>query len=87
MTTLFAIGVLAQVVGNDVNQSMLPIVLRMASDKVPNVRFNVAKTLQILIGLVDSTVTQSRIKPTLTKMQDDTDRDVKFYASQAVQLC
>jgi serine/threonine-protein phosphatase 2A regulatory subunit A len=89
MTTLFAIGVLAQVVGMDViNQSMLPLVLKLATDKVPNVRFNVAKTLQALIPLVDPSVTQTRIKPCLTKMQnEDTDRDVKFYAAQALQLC
>lgn len=35
MTTLFAVSVLAQVVGMDViNASMLPLVLRMSTDKV-----------------------------------------------------
>ena len=57
----------------------------MAGDKVPNVRFNVAKTLQILAGLVDPAINQTRIKPALTKMMtDDSDRDVKFYATQAL---
>lgn len=88
MTTLFAISVLAQVVGMDViNSSMLPLVLRMAQDKVPNVRFNVAKTLGQLVGLLDATAVATRIKPCLTKMTDDIDRDVKLYAAQALQLC
>lgn len=54
---------------------------------MPNVRFNVAKTLGQLVGLVDATAVTTRIKPCLTKMQDDADRDVKLYAMQALQLC
>lgn len=62
----------------------------MSSDtafQVPNVRFNVAKTLGQLVGLVDAAAVTTRIKPCLTKMQDDSDRDVKLYAIQALQLC
>lgn len=71
-----------------INTSMLPLVLRMAQDKVPNVRFNVAKTLGQLVALLDTTAVSTRIKPCLSKMStDDTDRDVKLYAQQALQLC
>jgi serine/threonine-protein phosphatase 2A regulatory subunit A len=75
-------------VGQDViNNTFLPLVIRLAQDPVPNIRFNVAKTIHTLIPLLDSAAAQQKVKPTLSKLFDDTDRDVKFFASQALQLC
>ena len=37
-----------------VGKSILPTVIAMSSDKVANVRFNVAKTLQVLSEKVDA---------------------------------
>ena len=46
MTTLFAINVLVEVCSDEViKDTMLPVVLKMAKDPIPNVRFNVAKTI------------------------------------------
>jgi serine/threonine-protein phosphatase 2A regulatory subunit A len=59
----------------------------MASDTVPNIRFNVAKTLQSLIPLLDNNVIQTQVKPCLTKLYEDSDRDVKYYATLALQAC
>jgi len=88
MTTLFSIGQLAPVVGADVTISiMLPLVLRMIKDHVPNIRFNAAKTLHGLVPLLDTTVVQGQIKPALSQLYEDTDRDVKYYASLALQAC
>lgn len=68
--------------------TMLPLIIRMAEDPVPNIRFNVAKTLSVLIPLiVDNTIVSQKIKPVLNKLFADDDRDVKFYAGQALQLC
>jgi len=88
MTTLFAIGVLSDVAGmhDVIHNSMLPLVIRMADDPVPNIRFNVAKTMGILVKHLDATTIQTKVKPTLTKLYEDADRDVKFYASQALSL-
>lgn len=88
MTTLFAIAVLSEVPGmNDViHNSMLPLVIRMAEDPVPNIRFNVAKTMGVLIKNLDTNTIQTKVKPALTKLYEDSDRDVKFYASQALSL-
>lgn len=88
MTTLFAIGVLSEVPGMSevIHNSMLPLVIRMADDSVPNIRFNVAKTLGVLIKNLDANTIQTKVKPTLTKLYEDSDRDVKFYASQALSL-
>lgn len=62
---------------------ILPVVISMAKDPVPNIRFNVAKTLETIIGFVDPKVVQTKIKPCLSALQDDRDIDVKFFATQA----
>ncbi len=87
MTTLFAIGVLASVMRPEIiTEQMLGVALKMAQDPVPNIRFNVAKTLQIIIPRVDSKVVQEHIKPCLMELMDDADPDVKFFASQTLGL-
>jgi len=70
-----------------VNSTFLPLILRMAKDPVPNIRFNVARTLHALIPTLDSNVVQNQVKPALSKLFDDSDKDVKFFASQAMQSC
>ena len=46
MTTLFAVNVLGEVCSAEViKDTMLPVVLKLAKDPVPNVRFNVAKSM------------------------------------------
>lgn len=62
---------------------MLPTVLTMANDSVANVRFNVAKTLTIVGPKLNAASMQSQVKPTITKLNEDTDFDVRFYASEA----
>lgn len=79
---------LAPVVGSDViSNSMLPLVVKMASDAVPNIRFNVAKTIQTLIPLLETSVVQTRVKPCLAKLFEDSDRDVRYYAGQGLHQC
>jgi len=46
MTTLFAVNLLVEVCSEEViKDTMLPVVLKLAKDPVPNVRFNVAKSM------------------------------------------
>lgn len=46
MTTLFAVNLLVEVCSEEVIKDiMLPVVLKLAKDPVPNVRFNVAKSM------------------------------------------
>jgi len=91
MTTLFAIGVLAEAVGIKViTDKMLPLVIKMAEDPVPNIRFNVAKTLGGLIARLkededeDSAPYLQKIKDCLSVLCSDKDRDVQFFASQSM---
>ena len=84
MTCLFCINVLAEACGPEITERlMLPTVLNMASDVVANVRFNVAKTLTIIGPKLNTSVMNSQIKPVLTKLNDDQDFDVRYFASEA----
>ena len=69
LTSLIAIKVLAEAFQGEVLQTLLlPPVLRMAEDPVPNIRFNVCKTLKELVARVDNTTVSAQIKPVLTNM-------------------
>jgi len=85
MTILVAIGNLAPVVSHDVLcNSMLPAVIASSKDKVPNIKFNVAKMLKQLIPLVDNSVWSEVIKPCLLHLCEDGDVDVRYFARQAL---
>lgn len=70
-----------------ITEHMLGVATRMAKDKVPNIRFNVAKCLQVIISRVDAQVVQEHIKPVLQDLQEDSDPDVKSYATQTLAHC
>lgn len=84
MTCLFSINVLAETCGPEVtSRVMLPTVLTLATDGVPNVRFNVAKSLQKVGPVLDATILQGQVKPCLEKLQEDNDGDVRYFATEA----
>ena len=56
------------------------IVKTLTNDKVPNVRFNVAKTLAVAKNTNEATA----VKACLTELKKDEDRDVVFYAEDAL---
>ncbi|MCO5601051.1 hypothetical protein L7F22_055168 [Adiantum nelumboides] len=88
MTILNAISLLAPVMGAEVTcQTMLPVVVNAAKDRVPNIKFNVAKVLQSLIPVVDPTVVDQTIRPCLVELSEDPDVDVRYFAAQALQSC
>ncbi|KAK6790657.1 hypothetical protein RDI58_009738 [Solanum bulbocastanum] len=57
ITILRAISLLAPVMGSEITCSkLLPVVITAAKDRVPNIKFNVAKVLQSFIPVVDQSV-------------------------------
>uniref|UniRef100_A0A8W8LH16 HEAT repeat domain-containing protein n=2 Tax=Magallana gigas TaxID=29159 RepID=A0A8W8LH16_MAGGI len=56
----------------------------MAGDNVPNVRFNVAKSILRLGKMLDQSVAQQQVKPVLDKLKADSDIDVQYYALEAI---
>lgn len=71
---------------NSAQNEVLPILLEMHYDPVPNVRFNVAKGLGIVGAVFDRSVYQGQIIPILTLMENDPDRDVRYFASNTKEL-
>jgi len=85
LVSVFTINSLADICPRDVVANFLiPPLCSLYTDKVANVRFNVAKTLENLLPQVDKTVYQAQIKDVLTTMSRDDDGDVKFFASRAL---
>ena len=77
---------LATVVPTDVlADSMLPLIIRLAKDTVPNIRFNVAKVFQTVIPLLSREIVQERVKPCLQELSEDSDDDVKYFATVALR--
>jgi serine/threonine-protein phosphatase 2A regulatory subunit A len=63
---------------------VLPILLEMATDSVPNIRFNVAQSLGNMGSICDVTTYEQQVLPMLSLLQEDMDRDVRYYADKAV---
>ena len=65
---------------------LLPVVLTSAEDSVANVRFNVAKTLEKIGPVLDMSTIQTQFKPVLEKLKTDSDADVRFFSTQAMEV-
>merc|ERR1712168_1174746 len=84
MTMLFCINELCQAFSKtEIEQLLLPTIIKLSEDSVPNVRFNVAKTL----GQIDieAKVMEEKVKPALKTLSEDKDADVVYYATQALE--
>lgn len=64
---------------------MLSTVIGLGSDAVPNVKFNVAKTLMRIGQWLDTTSIQQQVKPVLEKLKQDPDTDVQHFALEAME--
>ncbi|KAJ1659380.1 protein phosphatase 2A structural subunit [Dispira simplex] len=91
MTTIFALTTIAPSVTPEVIQSsILPTLEGLVTDEIPNIRFNVAKSLQVLAPIMKQSpelqsLLESQVIPMLTKLSQDPDQDVQFYAQCAIQ--
>ena len=65
------------------------MLLQLAGDPIPNIRFNVAKALEnIATSFGDTAVgrelVQTKIAPALVALKNDQDADVRFFATRAL---
>lgn len=60
------------------------MILDMATDVVPNIRFNVAKGLEQMAPVVGRSAVETQIRPVLAMLMEDLDRDVRYYAKQTM---
>ncbi|EGG00330.1 uncharacterized protein MELLADRAFT_79246 [Melampsora larici-populina 98AG31] len=90
MTTIFAIRTMAPALDVEVIKGpILDTVIGLVSDPIPNIRFNVAKAFQTLATTIagqpgGKEVAGERILPSLAKLRDDSDADVRFFAEEAM---
>jgi len=70
---------------------IIPTVLQLSNDPIPNIRFNVAKSIEILSPALKNpdlvSLVNDQIKPTLTRLHDDSDVDVKYFSARAIAAC
>lgn len=62
--------------------------LQLAVDPIPNIRFNVARALEMVggsFGTEGRTLAQQRIVPALEQQKTDSDADVRYYSARALQ--
>jgi len=91
MTTIFAITSLAPSLTTEViRENVLGTVLSLVDDPIPNIRFNVAKALEVLAITLANTpdgkeLAHSRIVPALQRLRSDADPDVRYFAGRAFE--
>ncbi|GMM52132.1 protein phosphatase 2A structural subunit [Starmerella bacillaris] len=67
---------------------VLPLIIDLSDDPVPNVRFNCATTFGIIISKIGGDhkdLCADDLMPILQKLSEDEDVDVRFYASKALK--
>lgn len=75
------------IVGGDIIETLL----QLGRDAIPNIRFNVAKALEVLATTFGNQepegkqLVRQKIVPMLEAQQKDPDADVRFFASKALQ--
>jgi serine/threonine-protein phosphatase 2A regulatory subunit A len=85
ITALYCVQIVAEFSSIDtIENTLLPLVLQMAADAVPNVRFTVSKTLGILRPYLRSPSLLGEVMTTISTLCEDGDRDVTFFSRQVI---
>lgn len=78
---------------NFLKSEIIPFIILLKEDKVPNVRFNIAQTMKtILVYLKEkelrtlNTEIENKIIALITSYSDDSDQDVKYFAEEALNI-
>ncbi|KDQ07680.1 hypothetical protein BOTBODRAFT_59815 [Botryobasidium botryosum FD-172 SS1] len=92
MTTIFAITTIAPTLTLEIiRDNVLATVIALVKDPIPNIRFNVAKSLEVLAltlankGAEGHDVAQRRIVPAVETLRNDPDADVRYFAGRALE--
>jgi serine/threonine-protein phosphatase 2A regulatory subunit A len=65
-----------------VEKTVIPFLLNQVTDKVANIRFNIAKALKAIVPYVKSSTLQAAITKGLAQLAADSDPDVRYYSSK-----
>jgi serine/threonine-protein phosphatase 2A regulatory subunit A len=84
LTALQGFAMMAKAMDSDTASiEILPLILEMATDIVPNIRFNVARELEEVAPVCGLLAYESQILPIISILLDDDDRDVRYYSEKA----
>lgn len=72
-----------------IKEKVLTTVVELVDDPIPNVRFNVAKSLEVLAPILNADpataeLVQTKVAEVLRKLSEDTDVDVRWFAEKAL---
>jgi serine/threonine-protein phosphatase 2A regulatory subunit A len=77
---------------DSIRTSILPTVITLSTDRIPNIRFNVAKAFEVLSSSLGGQaqaggreLVSQELLPAVEKLLSDPDADVRFFAEKAVQ--
>lgn len=75
---------------DSIRSSILPTVITLSTDRIPNIRFNVAKAFEVLSSSLGGQaggreLVSQELLPAVEKLLSDPDADVRFFAEKAVQ--
>ena len=77
--------------GDVIRDHIIPLTSVLAADPIPNIRFNVAKSISVMIPLLKKSLPpielNDKVKPLLKKLLEDADVDVRYYAQNALSIC
>ena len=73
-----------------IKDPILPALLSLIGDPIPNIRFNVAKSMEVVASTYGSTpegqeLSKEKIIPALKHLQEDGDADVRYFATRALE--
>lgn len=73
-----------------IQENVLTTVLSLVQDPIPNIRFNVAKCLEVLAITLATTaegkeLAKSSVVPALKQLKSDGDPDVRFFSGKALE--
>ncbi|KAI8387590.1 TPD3 [Nakaseomyces glabratus] len=94
-TVLSALRELTSAVSSDITlEHILPYIVKLSDDKVPNIRFNVAKAYTVICENLKNNKTKNlkeifeeKMLPSFKKLQGDSDVDVKYFANENLEKC
>ncbi len=72
-----------------VRNHILPILSKLVVDRIPNIKFNVAKAYEALSGVLKQSpegreLIEQQVKPYLDTLSNDDDSDVQYFSNKAI---
>eukprot|EP00039_Didymoeca_costata_P019128 m.336357 g.336357 ORF g.336357 m.336357 type:complete len:603 (+) comp17826_c0_seq1:150-1958(+) len=87
LTSVFTIDSLIDICGADVIAfTLVPVLCGLYADKVANIRFNVASTLEKALPRINKETYEKQVKGILETMSRDSDGDVQYHAKRALAV-